>query len=69
LYLLAATLALGAVSTQLISSECSSDDLCTRAEEIAQAALGWACLAAAIAIVVLGLRGRLWGARRKPLLS
>lgn len=69
LYLLAATLALGAVSTQLISSQCSFDDVCTHTEQIAQIGLGWGWFAAVVAIVVLGLRGRLWGARRKPLLD
>jgi uncharacterized RDD family membrane protein YckC len=68
-YLLAATVAVSATAGHLISSQCSSNDVCTHAEEIAQAVLGWAWLAAVVVIVVLGVRGRLWGARRKPLLN
>jgi len=68
-YLLAATVAVSATAGHLISSQCSSNDVCTGAEEIAQAVLGWAWLAAVVVIVVLGVRGRLWGARRKPLLN
>jgi uncharacterized RDD family membrane protein YckC len=68
-YLLAATVAVSVTAGQLISSQCSSNDVCTRAEEVAQAVLGWAWLAAVVVIVVLGVRGRLWGARRKPLLD
>jgi type IV secretory pathway VirB2 component (pilin) len=67
-YLLAATVVVSVTASQLISSQCSSDDLCTPAEQIAQAVLGWAWFLAVVLIAVLGLRGRLWGARRKPLL-
>ena len=67
LYLLAASIAVGVAAVVLISPQCSSDEMCTREEEIVQAICGWAWLAAAAAIVVLGMRGRLWGARRSAL--
>jgi uncharacterized RDD family membrane protein YckC len=67
LYLLAVSIAVSAASLLLISPQCSTDDLCTRQEEIIQAVCGWAWLAAAVAIVFLGIRGKLWGARpRRP---
>jgi len=64
-YLLVASIAVGVVAITLISQQCSSDQICTRREEIVQAVCGWAWLALAGAIVMLGLRGKLWGARRK----
>jgi len=67
LYLLGASIAVGIVAVVLISPQCSSDEMCTREEEIVQAICGWVWLAAALAIVVLGVRGKLWGARRKVL--
>ena len=67
LYLLAASIAIGVAAVVLISPQCSSDEMCTRDEEIAQAICVWVWLAAAVAIVVLGMRGKLWGARRKAL--
>lgn len=67
LYLLAASIAVGVAAVVLISPQCSSDEMCTREEEIVQAICGWAWLAAAAAIVVLGMRGKLWGARRSAL--
>jgi uncharacterized RDD family membrane protein YckC len=66
-YLLAASIAVGLAAVVLISPQCSSDEMCTREEEIVQAVCGWAWLAAAAAIVVLGMHGKLWGARRSAL--
>jgi uncharacterized RDD family membrane protein YckC len=64
LYLLGASVAIGVAAVVLISPQCSSDEMCTREEEISQAVCGWTWLALAAAIVVLGMRGKLWGARR-----
>ena len=63
-YQVAAFVLISVASTFAVSEACLFDDLCTSAEDVVGSALGLAWMALAGAILVLGWKGRLVGARR-----
>ena len=69
LYLCAAYGLLGGVQMALVSHACLATDACSAVDETNSSFVGFLNIAATVAIVVLGWRGMLPGARRSPRVS
>jgi uncharacterized RDD family membrane protein YckC len=64
-YSLAAFVVMTIALSVLLSEACLVGEHCTRAENLLSSGLAFGWLAATVAIIIYGWRGRLWGSRRR----